>query len=303
MRQDIRTVDVAIEDGAVVDDAEIDRILSYGHEHLRDLPWRRTRDPWAILVSEVMLQQTQVARVLPHWEQFLDRWPTPAACAVASVGDLLEQWQGLGYPRRARDLRLAAVECVARHGGTVPSTLEELLVLPGIGPYTARAVLSFAYEVDVGVVDTNIARILARRAGRRLRPKEAQESADAWVPPGQSWEWNQVLMDLGSTRCRPAPDCHRCPVTCAWRDAGHPLPDPAVGSAGVSGRQARFAGSDRQLRGRVLSAVTAGGSDAEGIERRLVEEGIEAHRVASVVASLRADGLVIRDAEGLLVHP
>ena len=143
-------------------------VLAWGAASMRDLPWRAERDPWRILVAEVMLQQTQVDRVIPKWTAFLEAFPTPAACAEASLGDLLRLWQGLGYPRRARNLQAAAVVAVDRHGGQLPDDLEALLALPGIGPYTARAVLAFAFERDVAVVDTNIARILARTAGKRL---------------------------------------------------------------------------------------------------------------------------------------
>jgi A/G-specific adenine glycosylase len=232
-------------------------VLAWGVPQLRDLPWRAERDPWAILVAEVMLQQTQAERVVPKWHAFLDTYPDPAACASAPLGDVLRLWQGLGYPRRARNLRGAADLIVGQHSGAVPDDLDALLALPGVGAYTARAVLAFAFERDVGVVDTNIARVLARTAGERLTPKRAQAIADAVVPIGHGWIWNQVLMDLGAGICRPAPACERCPAraSCAWRVAGRPDPDPAVGSAGVSARQARFDGSDRQARGRVLAAL------------------------------------------------
>lgn len=278
-------------------------VLRAGLAELRDLPWRRTRDPWSVLVSEVMLQQTQVARVVPRWARFLARWPTPAACAAAPLGDVLTEWQGLGYPRRARNLWLTATACVEQHGGRLPTELDALLALPGIGAYTARAVLAFALEAPVGVVDTNIARVLARREGERLAPRAAQAAADALVPPGRSWEWNQVLMDLGARRCRPVPDCDGCPVRCRWREAGRPEPDPAVGSAGVSRCQAAFEGSDRQLRGIVLAAVAEGGRAASGVERSMLDEGVDARRVAAVVESLLADGLVVRGADGVLAHP
>jgi A/G-specific adenine glycosylase len=124
----------------------------------RDLPWRRTRDPWAVLVSELMLQQTQVARVVPRYEAFLERFPTPAATAAAPVADVVRAWAGLGYNRRAVSLHRAAVAVVERHGGVMPATLAELVALPGVGPYTARAVLAFAYEADVGVVEVNSGR-------------------------------------------------------------------------------------------------------------------------------------------------
>ena len=147
-------------------------VLRWGLPRLRDLPWRRTRDPWAILVSEVMLQQTQALRVIPKWQEFIAAYPSPAACAAASLGDVLRLWQGLGYPRRARNLHAAAREIVRL--GEFPASLDGLLALPGVGQYTARAVLAFAFEVDSAVVDTNIARVLARVAGHRLTAKQAQ---------------------------------------------------------------------------------------------------------------------------------
>lgn len=257
-------------------------VLKWGVPAMRDLPWRAERDPWRILVSEVMLQQTQVERVIPKWHAFLTAFPTPADCAIASLGDVLRLWQGLGYPRRARNLQAAAAIVVELHNGQLPDDLDDLLDLPGIGPYTARAVLAFAFERDVAVVDTNIARVLARTLGERLTPKRAQERADAAVPDGQGWVWNQVVMDLGATLCRPTPTCIPCPLagSCSWHLAGRPHPDPATGSAGVSGKQARFEGSARQARGKVLAAV-----------------GVEARPTADfddwIIAGLLADGLVI----------
>ena len=252
-------------------------VLSWGVPRMRDLPWRRERDPWRILVAEVMLQQTQVERVIPKWRVFLEAFPTPARCAEASLGDVLRLWQGLGYPRRARNLHAAASTVAASDHGRLPSTLEALLELPGIGPYTARAVLAFAFERDVAVVDTNIARILARTAGERLTPRRAQSLADSLVPIGEGWTWNQVIMDLGAVVCRPSPRCDECPIaeSCAWFRAGWPDPDPAVGSAGVSTKQQRFEGSDRQRRGRVLAALAASERPAADFDARIVAGLIE----------------------------
>ena len=263
-------------------------VLAWGAHDLRDLPWRRERDPWRILVAEVMLQQTQAHRVIPKWTAFLDAFPTPSTCADASLADVLRLWQGLGYPRRARNLQAAATVVVDRHDGRVPDDLQALSALPGIGPYTARAVLAFAFERDVAVVDTNIARILARTSGERLTPKRAQTAADELVPVGDGWLWNQVLMDLGAGVCRPTPRCDVCPLssTCAWFVGGRTDPDPAVGSAGVSTRQAPFEGSDRQARGRVLKALGDG-----PVPRATVDEHI--------VVGLVRDGLVV-DCDGLL---
>ena len=162
-----------------------DAVLTWGLPRLRDLPWRATRDPWAVLVAEMMLQQTQAARVIPKWHAFLAAFPTPAACAAATLGDILRLWQGLGYPRRARSLHDAATAMVERHHGRVPARLDDLLELPGVGRYTARAVRVFAFEGDDGLVETNIARVLARVAGERLTPARAQSIADDWVPSGE----------------------------------------------------------------------------------------------------------------------
>lgn len=256
-------------------------VLAWGAVRLRDLPWRAERDPWRILVAEVMLQQTQAERVVPKWRAFLDAYPTPAMCADASLAEVLRQWQGLGYPRRARNLHATARQVVDVHAGRLPDELDALLALPGIGPYTARAVLAFAFERDVAVVDTNIARVLARATGERLTPKRVQGLADALVPAGHGWIWNQVVMDLGATVCRPTPRCDECPLapSCAWKIAGTPLPDPAVGSAGVSVTQAPFEGSDRQARGRVLAALHDGPRPVDEFDHR-------------ILATLVADGLV-----------
>jgi A/G-specific adenine glycosylase len=257
---------------------------------LRDLPWRRTRDPWAILVSEVMLQQTQAARVIPKWRQFMSAYPTAAGCASAALGDVLRLWQGLGYPRRAKNLHDAAAE-IARLG-RFPQTLDELRRLPGVGAYTARAVMAFAFEVDCAVVDTNIARVLARLAGTRLTARQVQANADELVPAGESWAWNQCLMDLGATVCRPAnPNCAECPLaaSCAWHGEG--AEDPAIGSAGVSGRQARFDGSDRQARGLLLQALV---NAPIGSERVATVMRCDESRAARLVADLEREGLVVR---------
>jgi A/G-specific adenine glycosylase len=232
-------------------------VLAWGAPRLRDLPWRQTRDPWAVLVSEVMLQQTQVARVVPRWEAFLDRFPTAASCADASLGDVLREWQGLGYPRRAKNLHATAGRVVDLGG--FPRDLAGLLALPGVGRYTARAVMAFAFELDVSVVDTNIARVYARVAGERLTPMRVQAMADDHCPTGVAWAWNQCLMDLGAALCRPSnPACGECPIQamCAWRGSG--VADPAVGSSGVSRHQGRFDGSDRQARGRLMKALSSG---------------------------------------------
>jgi A/G-specific adenine glycosylase len=274
-------------------------LLDWWEPRRRDLPWRRTRDPWEVLVCEVMAQQTQVARVAERWRPFLDRFPTPAACAAEPVSEVIRWWEGLGYNRRAVNLHRCAVAVVDHHGGRLPDDLDSLLALPGIGPYTARAVLAFAFERDAAIVDTNTARVLARWAGRRLTASEAQRAADAVVPAGQAWAWNQAMLDLGATVCvRRAPRCEGCPVrrTCAWASAGCPHPDPADGSAGVAGGQSRFQGSDRQGRGLLVRALRAGEVRASALAETMgwPDDVARAERVA---ASVVADGLAVHDGD------
>jgi A/G-specific adenine glycosylase len=270
------------------------------------LPWRSTRDPWAVLVSETLAQQTQLSRVVPAYHRFLASFPSPTACAAAPLGDVLIAWEGMGYNRRARNLHRAAGVVVAEHGGSVPGDLDALLALPGVGPYTARAVLAFAFERDVGVVDTNAGRVLSRAvAGTSLRPAAAQALVDAMVPPGRGWSFGQALLDLGATVCSPrTPDCAACPIRrrCRWARAGRPENDPARGSAGVSVAQPPFAGSDRQGRGRLVAALRAGPVTSEGLATATgwPDDGARAERVA---AGLVAEGLARRDGRGTLHLP
>jgi A/G-specific adenine glycosylase len=250
-----------------------------------------------------MLQQTQVPRVVPRYEAFLEQFPSPRACAAAPVGDVVRAWAGLGYNRRAVNLHRAAVAVVDRHGGTLPDDLDALLALPGIGPYTARAVLVFAFERDIGLVDTNAGRFLARAAaGAPLDRTSAQRLADALVPAGEGWAWGQAVFDLGALVCtRRAPACHRCPVraSCRWAAAGFPAPDPIEGSAGISGHQSPFAGSDRQGRGRLVAALRSGPVRA-GDVRTVAGWPSDPERAARVAATLVADGLATESEDGTL---
>ena len=272
-------------------------MLAWGEEVRRELPWRRTRDPWAILVSETMLQQTQVARVIPRFERFMERFPTPEACADVQAGEVVRWWSGLGYNSRAVRLHAAAHVVARGLGGRFPSTLAGLRALPGVGPYTARAVLAFAYEADAAVVDTNVARTLARWHGRSLRPAEVQELADAGLPASRAWAWNQSLLDLGATVCTAGrPGCGACPLAggCAWRRAGCTLPDPAVGSAHTGSRQSTFEGSDRQGRGRLVRALADGDVEQSAVAGVMgwPDDPARAGRVAS---RLVRDGLAVLD--------
>jgi len=259
-------------------------VARWGDAHRRDLPWRHTRDPWRVLVSEVMLQQTQAARVVEPYERFVARFRTPAACAAAEVGAVLRAWGGLGYNRRALYVHRAARRIVDVYGGAVPPALADLRSLPGVGDYTARAVLAFAFEHDVGVVDTNVRRVLSRAvAGRAVSDKEAQQLADALVPAGSGWAHNQAMLDLGAAHCTARPSCDGCPARrcCAWAADGWSGNDPA--RAPGAARTPPFAGSDRQGRGRLVAelldravaptdlALVAGWPDDESRARRVAE--------------------------------
>ena len=268
-------------------------LLQWGLPQLRNMPWRETQDPWHVLVSEVMLQQTHVPRVLPRFERFVALFPTPRACAAAPLADMLVEWQGMGYPRRCKNLQLAAQMMVERFDGEVPRTLSELLELPGVGPYTARAVLTFAFDADVAVVDTNVARVLARISGKVLNARASQEMADAWLPVGFSRDWNQVMMDFGATVCtaRKA-HCEGCPVfaQCVWKGGVDNEMDPAKTSAFTSKPQAKFAGSDRQARGKLMKALTVSGVSQERLVA--VMEITDAERALRLAQALVKEGLV-----------
>lgn len=271
----------------------VEPLLRWGQRNLRELPWRAVRDPWSILVSEVMLQQTQVSRVIDRWPMFLERFPTPTSCAQAPPAAVLELWQGMGYNRRALNLHRASSQIVEHHDGVVPDSLDALLRLSGVGPYTARAVLVFAFERETGVVDTNVGRLLARWSGSSLSVGEAQLMAETLVPPGDSWRWNQGLFDFATAVCtKAAPLCEECPVTdaCVWQGRGA---DPAASSAGVSAPQSRFAGSRREIRGRVVELLRAGPA---GLELLLTDDLMAgtAHDVDAIIESLISEGLVER---------
>ncbi|SEP09033.1 A/G-specific adenine glycosylase [Trujillonella endophytica] len=227
----------------------------------RDLPWRRPdTDPWAVLVSEVMLQQTPVVRVEPVWREWLARWATPAALAAASPAEVIRAWGKLGYPRRALRLRETAVALVERHGGRVPDEVPALEALPGVGTYTARAVACFGHGQVQPVVDTNVRRVVARLVHGRAEalPARAADLTDvaALTPadPDRAVRFSVAVMELGALVCvARTPRCGACPVrlSCAWRLAGSPASD------GPPKRVQRFAGTDRQVRGRLLDVLRA----------------------------------------------
>src|SRR5215210_8058964 len=223
-------------------------LLEWYEEVRRPLPWRFTRDPWAILVSEVMLQQTQAARVVPHYERFLARFPVPGALAGAPAGEAIAAWSGLGYNRRVLALR-AAARVVADEGWPPPERLQEL---PGVGPYTAAAVGSFAWGAPMAAVDTNVRRVVERRDGVRRGPRALALRAAELLPEGRAAAWNQAMMELGATICRPRrPACGACPLQrgCAGPSAVPPRPPRGVGTP--------FEATDRWARGRLLAALVA----------------------------------------------
>jgi A/G-specific adenine glycosylase len=265
----------------------------------RELPWRDPGYPaWGILVSEIMLQQTPVARVIPRLEQWLARWPTPAALAAASPGDAVRAWERLGYPRRALSLHAAAVAITERHGGIVPEGVPELLALPGVGDYTARAVAAFAYGHRHPVVDTNVRRVLARAidgdgdAGppstrRDLAAMERELPRD----PTDARLFNAAVMELGAIVCTArAPRCDACPLVgrCVWRAAGYPAYDGARRTA-----QKRYEGSDRQVRGLILAALRASPDAVPVVE--LDRLWPDAPQRGRALGGLLVDGLVVGD--------
>ena len=268
--------------------------------HRRDLPWRRTRDPWRILVSEVMLQQTQVDRVVPYYARFLSAFPTAPACAAARQADVVRLWSGLGYNRRALHLHQAAVMVTRDHDGRMPRDAAALRALPGVGTYTARAVRAFAFGEDVAASDTNGVRVLARCvAGRPLTVAGAMALGDRLVPPGGAWEFNQAMFDLGATVCTASsPDCPRCPLRrqCRWRRAeqaararrAEAVPDPWR-TGPTARRQPRFEGSDRQGRGQLLHALRAGGVPEDAVAAACGWPD-DAARAARVAAALVDEG-------------
>lgn len=241
------------------------RILDWYAAHARPLPWRAAQaTPWEVFVSEVMAQQTPIARVEPVWRAWLTRWPTPAALAADSPGEAVRAWGRLGYPRRALRLHEAARAMVAHHGGQVPTCVADLRRLPGVGDYTAAAVACFAFGIPEPVLDTNVRRVLARAvcgaAQAPASPTRAEvELARAALPadPAEANTWNVAVMELGALVCSArAPRCSGCPVAdlCAWHRGGRPAPE------GPPRRGQAWAGTDRQARGALLAVLR----DADG---------------------------------------
>jgi A/G-specific adenine glycosylase len=259
---------------------DVDALLEWYARVRRPLPWRFTRDPYAVLVSELMLQQTQAARVVPHYERWLVRFPTAAALAAAPVRDVLAAWSGLGYNRRALALQQAAQQVTA--SGWPP--VDRLTELPGVGPYTAAALASFAWDAPVAAADTNARRVIERRDGRRRTPAELAGRLAELLPRDRAAAFNQAMMELGATVCRPRrPRCDACPVRAGCRSQGR-----GEGPRGPAPRPVRFEDTDRWARGRLLAALIGGRPPPE----------LEPARRERALAGLERDGLVVRGADG-----
>ena len=242
-------------------------VLDWYAANGRDLAFRRTRDPWAVLVSEVIAQQTQAARAAEAWERFIEAFPTPAALAAVSPATVIRAWRGLGYNRRAIALRAAAIRIVEDHEGRVPDTLEALIALPGVGPYTARAVLAFAFDRPVAPLDTNIRRVLDRAIGPLpTAPRALQSTADGFVPAAAPAAWSHALMDLGATICvARAPRCDACPIRALCRSTRSGIPATFGGARRrpkAGARPAPFPATSRWLRGRILDRLRDAPDDA-----------------------------------------
>ncbi|MFF9563112.1 A/G-specific adenine glycosylase [Leifsonia sp. NPDC014704] len=275
-------------------------VVDWYHANRRDLPWRRDGfTAWGTLVSEFMLQQTPVSRVIPRLEEWLTRWPTPADLAAVPPGEAVRAWQSLGYPRRALWLHAAAVAITEQHDGVVPEDVDALLALPGIGDYTARAVAVFAYGNRHPVVDTNIRRVIARAIDGQAEPgppgKRDLAAMEALLPEDRpaAAAFNAGMMELGAIVCvARSPRCDACPVAqrCAWRRAGYPAYDGPKKAV-----QKRYEGSDRQVRGRILAELRASHIPVTAAELETVWP--DAAQRDRALAGLLADGLAVA-AEG-----
>jgi A/G-specific adenine glycosylase len=279
-------------------------LLPWFREHARDLPWRRTRDPYRILVSEVMLQQIQVRRAVPFYERFVARFPTVASLAAAPLAEAIRAWGDLGRYRRVVNLHRTARLVVEEHGGEIPADPDVLVTLPGVGPYTAGAVACFAFEKEVAFADTNVRRVLLRRFFGPDEPAGAAAErgllalAAHLLPPGRAWEWNQALIEMGALVCTSRkPACGRCPLRDGCRARGA----IAGGKAPRERKDAthRYEGSNRYYRGRVLAQLRAcdGGLDVRDLGRRVCEDFAEKDVpwLWEIVDGLKDDGLVAEE--------
>lgn len=281
-----------------------DLIIEWFAAHERDLPWRRPgTTAWGVLVSEVMSQQTPVGRVAPVWQEWMERWPTPADFAAASRAEVLRAWGTLGYPRRALRLWECATAIAKEHGGQVPSEVDELTALPGIGDYTARAVACFHYGKNVPVVDTNVRRVHGRAVGGEFLPprpskKELRAVAELLPDDARGPRFSAGLMELGALVCTSKnPHCDTCPLVkrCAWQLAGCPQPSDAERAAAKK-RVQKFTGTDRQVRGRIMALLRT--SDHPVDKAAIDAVWSDGPQLSRALASLLEDELAEQDASG-----
>lgn len=272
--------------------------LDWYASNRRDLAFRRTSDPWAVLLLEVIAQQTQAVRAADAWTRLIERYPTPAAMAAASAADVIRDWRGLGYNRRALSLHRAATAIVAEHGGRVPDSLGALQALPGIGPYTARAILATAFNRDVAALDVNVRRVLGRAFGiDGMSPRARQAAADELVPRGRAAAWTHALMDIGAAFCRPRePRCEACPLrdVCRFASSGGTAAVSAGTPTPTDGRRPapRFESTTRWLRGRILDRLR----DAADGQQVDFDAPIGEHdhaAVRSALAAMSAEGMIV----------
>jgi A/G-specific adenine glycosylase len=279
----------------------VTRVLRWYDQNARDLPWRRPEaTAWEVMVSEFMLQQTPVERVRVPWQQWVERWPEPAALAAAPSGEAVRAWGRLGYPRRALRLHQAAEVITRRHDGRVPEDVAALLSLPGVGSYTAAAIASFAYGQRHVVLDTNVRRVLARIASGVAYPGPATTAtevalAESFLPrsPARAARWAVASMELGAVVCTArSPDCSSCPVrsSCAWRAAGYPA------WVGAPRRGQSYAGTDRQCRGVLLGVLRS--ADGAVPRAELDASWPDAVQRERALASLVTDGLAVPAPDG-----
>ena len=271
-----------------------DQLINWYAQNARPLPWRRSRvTAYHVLVSEIMLQQTPAARVAPHWEAWIKRWPNPESLAAASPAEVIRQWDRLGYPNRALRLHESAKRIVSDHGGRLPRSYEELVALPGVGDYTASAILAFAYDKRSVVLDTNIRRVIARVWEGHQRPTHSPSAvernfAKSLVPldDKRAAQWSIAIMEFGAVVCTARnPMCNACPISnlCAWQIAGYPESD-------ITPKHQKFEGTDRQVRGKIMKALKESSKSLTRADLLHVTSDIR--QFDRALDSLVSDGLV-----------
>lgn len=285
-------------------------LLEFYANNARTIVWRTPEtSAWGVLLSEVMSQQTPVKRVEPSWVEWMHTWPTPEDLAAADIAEVLRAWGKLGYPRRALRLKDCAEAIVDKHGGEVPDSVSDLLELPGIGDYTARAVAAFAFRQRVPVVDTNVRRVYGRLVSGKFLPPAASKRELALVEsmlpeaPEVAAQWSVAIMELGALVCTTKPDCDSCPLidACTWQRLGCPQPSEAE-QAKARKRVQKFTGTDRQVRGKIMAVLREATSSVPLADVEVVWPQDPA-QFSRALFSLLEDGLAIQDANGHVALP